>query len=189
MKKLCTMLSVIWLMGVGAVAFAEVNNSFHQKSFWRSATVEQVQSLINSGADVNHASAEGLTPLALAAMESSDAQVIETLLKAGADVNATDADWGWTPLFLAAMNNDNAQVIDTLVAYGANVDERCVGINSTPLIDAVVHNQNPEIILALLNAGADPNAHDDRGLSATDYAQQSNNQFNGTIIEKTLIGQ
>lgn len=187
MKKRITILSVVWLVIFSGHVFAKSSNPMHQKSFWRSATVAQVQALLDSGVDINHPSAEGLTPLALASMESSDVQVIETLLKAGADVNAIDADWGWTPLFLAAMNNDNPQVIDTLVAYGANVEERCVGINSTPLIDAVVHNQNPDIIMALLNAGADPNAHDDRGLSATDYVQQSNNQFKGTVVEKTLI--
>lgn len=186
MKRIYIAICTAMVLGMTQGAYAQSQNPFHQKTFWRTADVQTVQNMLRKGVDVNLADQNGLTPLAHASMENHNPKVIEALLQAGADVNAVDADWGWTPLFLAAMNNENPKVIDTLVAYGANVNERCVGINSTPLIDAIVHNHNPKIITALLKAGANVNAHDDRGLSAMDYLKTSENQFHNTDLEAVL---
>lgn len=177
-------------VGVSMMASAlagSAQETLWQKSFWRTATVADVQAVLKQGVDINKASPDGLSPLALASMETSDENVIALLADAGADVNAPDADWGWTPLFLASMNSNNPKVIDVLVAKGAYVEERCVGINSTPLIDAVVHNRNSDIVTALLKAGANPHARDDYGMSAIDYMKKDVSYHKGNNALTTLL--
>ncbi len=70
------------------------------------ATPEQVQDLINHGADVNATLVNGMTPLHAAARFSEDPSVIAALINAGADVNAKHED-GRTPFGHAFEWNSN----------------------------------------------------------------------------------
>ena len=86
---------------------------------WQSFTAADVQTMLNSGADVHAKADDGWTPLHSAAL-LANAKVISIFVKAGADVNAK-ADNGWTPLHSAAWN-EHAEVIPVLVKAGADVN-------------------------------------------------------------------
>lgn len=182
-----TAILVVGASMIGSALAGSAQESLWQKSFWRNATLGDVQNLIKQGVDLNQNSPDGLSPLALASMETTNENIIGLLVDYGADVNAADADWGWTPLFLASMNNTNPKVIDMLIKKGAYLEDRCVGINSTPLIDAVVHNNSSDIVMALLKAGADPYAYDDEGMSAIDYMKKSVSYHKGSDAYKYLL--
>jgi ankyrin repeat protein len=62
-----------------------------------------VETLIENGADLNHASSRGSTALKYAAM-SGHTGIIETLLEAGADPNPEEDYRGKTPLMYAREN-------------------------------------------------------------------------------------
>ncbi len=189
MKILKTLLNIglmVLVIGTSLISYAHAeSNPFWEKSFWRSATVTDVERALKDGYDVNQATSEGLTPIAHASMESNDPKVIQFLIDKGAEVNP-EIDWGWSPLFLASMNSDNPEVIDVLIKNGADIEERCVGINSTPLIDAVVHNRNPEIVMTLLEAGANPHAKDDKGWSSIDYVKMKGNYHKNDMVYKAI---
>ena len=63
----------------------------------KSASVKEVNRLLQAGADVNVIDNSGKTPLMLAAWFNSNLEVMQLLIKNGADVNAAD-EYGYTPL-------------------------------------------------------------------------------------------
>ena len=70
----------------------------------KAGNAAQVTSLLKSGADGNARSAEGTTPLMLAAA-SGNLGVVQALLAAGVDVKAVDA-LGWSALMKAIYNSE-----------------------------------------------------------------------------------
>src|SRR5436305_8122 len=76
-----------------------------------------VRSLIEHGANVNAASADGTTALAWA-VNRDDVESAELLIRARANVNAA-TDYGVTPLSLACTNR-NAVLVEALLKAGAN---------------------------------------------------------------------
>ena len=116
-------------------------------------TDEAVALLVDAGANVNAARADGIT--ALHVSWRSDA-IVQRLLERGAVVNAKTAS-GSTPLFVASSANGTAAVVARLLAKGADVnggDTRGV----TPLI-AAAGVGNSAVAKLLLAHGADPNAY------------------------------
>ena len=87
---------------------------------WKIVTAEDIQAVVDSGADVNAKTDASITPLHIAAY-AGYAEIIPVLIKAGADVNAKD-NIGGTPLHLAAYKG-KAKVIPILVKAGADVNE------------------------------------------------------------------
>jgi hypothetical protein len=80
-----------------------------------------VQSLLNSGADIQEKDLRGLTPLSRAVL-SNYKDVVAVLLKAGADVNARDG-LGLTPLHYAAMADyGETGIVQQLLAAGSKLD-------------------------------------------------------------------
>ena len=80
----------------------------------------EVRRLLQSGADVKAAQADGATALHWAAYHG-DASLASLLLDAGADVAAANRN-GSTPMWLAASRGD-AAVVKALLAKGADANE------------------------------------------------------------------
>ena len=80
-----------------------------------------VEALIKGGADVNAPDENGLSPLALAAMQGQTA-IARLLIDARAAVNQASSD-GTTPLMRAASAN-HSETVRLLIASGADVNAR-----------------------------------------------------------------
>lgn len=113
----------------------------------------QVDALLNAGANVNEADANGNTAL-MVAVRMGQASIARRLLEAGADADLANRD-GVTALHLAAMAN-NEEIARMLLEKRPQLDRREVN-GWTPLFIAV-HEGHHGVMHALLGAGADPNA-------------------------------
>ena len=140
----------------------------------------EVRRLLQGGADVNAAQADGATALHWAAYHG-DASLASLLLEAGADVASANRD-GSTPLWLAASNGD-APMIEALLEGGANANEP-LPLGRRPLMLAA-RAGSVDAVQALLEGGADPNAKEDaRGTSALmQAADQGHADVIGVLIE------
>ncbi|HSR70792.1 MAG TPA: ankyrin repeat domain-containing protein, partial [Kiloniellales bacterium] len=84
--------------------------------------VETVARLLEAGARIDHAEADGRPPIVLAALSGSP-EVVGLLLAAGADPDARERNTGNTPLMLAA-NNGHLDVVRLLLDRGVDVNAR-----------------------------------------------------------------
>ena len=82
--------------------------------WWKTATVDDVETLVKSGADVNAQDEDGWTPLHSAAGLNRIPSVIGALVRLGADVNAEDPE-GRTPLELAEQLDADPAIIEALM--------------------------------------------------------------------------
>jgi ankyrin repeat protein len=141
----------------------------------------EVRRLVQSGADVNAAQADGATALHWAAYHG-DASLAQALLEAGADVGATNRN-GSTPLWLAASQGD-APIVKALLEGGADANEPLV-LGRRPLMLAA-RSGSVDAVRVLLDKGADPNAHEDaRGTTALmQAADQGHADVIAVLIEK-----
>ena len=114
---------------------------------------DQALKLIEQGADVNAAQADGATPLHWAAYKL-DADLVERLLKRGAKA-ATQNRFGATPLGEAA-KAANLPILQRLLAAGAPVDA-ANGDGETALMLAA-RTGSKDVLGALIAAGANVNA-------------------------------
>jgi ankyrin repeat protein len=128
--------------------------------------------LLEKGAQVNAADAQGYTPLHWAVASRACARL---LLDRGADANAAAKD-GMTPLMAAAnANTPNATAIAALLLdKGANVNARFTGEGATgrtPLHFAVYAKSLPMVTL-LVAHNADVNAKAKDGATALSIAKR-----------------
>ena len=100
--------------------------------------VAEVESLVDSGADINAANASGQTPLHLAAA-NGDTGMVRVLLEDGAELDVPDSGEGLSALHVAAQCG-HEQVVDLLVRYGADLEARTLH-QQTPLHLAALHGQ------------------------------------------------
>jgi ankyrin repeat protein len=122
----------------------------------------EVRRLVQAGADVNAAQADGATPLHWAAYHG-DVSMALLLLEAGADVAAANRN-GSTPMWLAASQGD-AAVIEALLENGADANE-ALPLGRRPLMLAA-RSGSVAAVRVLLERGADLNAKEDaRGTTA-----------------------
>jgi len=122
----------------------------------------EVRRLVQSGADVKAAQADGATALHWAAY-NGDVSLALLLLEAGADVAAANRN-GSTPMWLAASQGD-APIIEALLENGADANEQ-LPLGRKPLMLAA-RSGHVDAVRALLDHGADPNAKEDaRGTTA-----------------------
>ena len=112
------------------------------ESWMARARMPEVTVLLNSGADLAEADAQGRTALHYAAT-NEDAGITDLLLRYGADPDAADFT-GSTPLHLAAAANRNQLVVETLVRFGADFAARDTS-GRTPLEVATISNANSSV--------------------------------------------
>jgi len=115
---------------------------------------DAVKSLLQSGADVNTALADGMTALHYAAIKN-DAEMARMLLVAGASVKSTTRLGGYTPLLLAARTG-NAAVMEPLISAGA--DANSATVNGTTALMLASATGKPDAVKLLLEKGANVNA-------------------------------
>ncbi|MGE3189550.1 MAG: ankyrin repeat domain-containing protein, partial [Vicinamibacterales bacterium] len=116
--------------------------------------VDQVQTLLREGGDVNQAGGDGTTALHWAAMRG-DRALADMLLYAGANVGATTRLGAYTPLHLASRAGATG-VVDALIGAGADVSARTT-TGATALMLASQAG-SAEVVTRLVAAGADVNA-------------------------------
>ena len=104
-----------------ALACGDSGNSFTllEEDFWLNASVADVRTELDRGADVNAKYISDLTPLHYAA-KGNKGPVIALLLDHGADIHAESVG-GFTPLHLAAINNEEPAVVALLLDRGADI--------------------------------------------------------------------
>jgi ankyrin repeat protein len=143
--------------------------------FWRAAMATNVAAmkiLLAGGADPKIASAEGVTPLMVAAGLGWGANASRTVpngwlpavqflvAEAGADVNAKDI-YNYTALHGAAYRGDN-DVVKYLVSKGAKLDIRSkqgqtvTDMANGPMVNAHLPIDHPDTIALLESLGAPP---------------------------------
>ena len=135
-----------------------------------------------SGASSEQATAEGNTPLHLAAGGhpdqfglAPDPAVVNSLLEGGADPNARNR-FGLPPLFYV-LNNPSVDVVEALLNAGA--DPNYADILGSTHLHYAMHGCNATsvgVVEALLNAGADPNVRNIAGLTPLDLADRCENK-------------
>jgi ankyrin repeat protein len=166
-------LALLWASAQAALAQTEVADAAMRRDG------AEVRRLVQSGADVNAAQADGATALHWAAYHG-DASMAQALLEAGALVSATNRN-GSTALWLASSQGD-AAVIKTLLAKGADANEP-LPLGRRPLMLAA-RSGSVEAVRELLDGGADPNAKETaRGTTAL---MQAADQGHADVI-KVLI--
>ena len=132
--------------------------------------IENVRSLVESGADVNYRTKRGLTPLHNAAQNGSQDSV-RFLVESGADVNYRTSD-GFTPLHFAAQK-DNLDIVRYLVESKADFNCR-TSDGFTPLHYAA-QKDNLDIVRLLVESRADVNYRTGDGFTPLHYAAQKEN--------------
>lgn len=118
--------------------------------------VEQVRSLLKSGAEVNAAQGDGMTALHWAA-ELGSVPMAEMLIAAGASLEALTRLGGYTPLHLAA-EAGRAPVAGKLLAAGANA--RAATTTGVTALHLAAEAGSTETITVLVKHGADVNARE-----------------------------
>src|SRR5213078_2816136 len=137
------------IFGVAAASVAAEKPSLADAAEQRDRTL--IRSLLDSGADVNAAQADGTTAL---------------LVKRRANVNAANR-YGVPPLSLACTNG-NADLVKLLLDAGADANASLQG-GETVLMTAA-RAGSLETVKALLARGANPNARERRGQTALMWA-------------------
>jgi uncharacterized protein len=131
----------------------------------RNADRDQVRALVQHGASVNAADADGTTALHWASYRD-DLEIADLLIRAGADVNAAN-DLGATPLWIASLNG-SATMVRRLLDAGANPDATLLS-GETPLMVGA-RSGSPACVEQLLAKGAHVNARATRGQTALMWA-------------------
>ena len=140
-------------------------DKFRQPALFYANDLGMVKILVESGAVVNVADHEKMTPLMHAVMGCDEERIIY-LVDHGADVTARNAI-GVTPLHMASCG-PRPRIIQSLVSGGANVNAQD-NDGLTPLMSTMGYPDNTELFI---EAGADVNITDKKGLTALDHAMK-----------------
>lgn len=158
--------------------------------FWKTASLEEVRSAIEHGADLKATDKTGVTALMFAAGYSHDPDIITLLIRHGADLKARDRIGG-SILMAAAGHNQQPDMVTRLIEHGADI-EATDHVGKTALMFAAGYNKNPEVMLRLIRHGADTNSKDKDGKSALDFAKYNRVSRGGNayrILSDAINGQ
>src|SRR5881628_1246314 len=166
-RHFCDFCAFLWLsfliFGLAASSVAAERPSLADAAEQRNRTL--IRTLLDAGADVNAAQADGTTALHWA-VYNDDAETAALLVKRGANVNTANR-YGVPPLSLACTNG-NADLVKLLLDAGADANASLQG-GETVLMTAA-RAGNLETVKALLARGAKPNARERRDQTALMWA-------------------
>jgi len=131
----------------------------------KDADKDALRALLQKGASVNAAEADGTTALHWASYRD-DVESADLLIRAGANVNAAN-DLGATPLWTASLNA-SAPMVKRLLDAGANPNIALLA-GETPLMVAS-RSGNPAVVEQLIAKGASVNTRGTRGQTALMWA-------------------
>ena len=123
----------------------------------KTGTVQDVETFVKNGLDINTKCYWGLTPLHQAVRYNTNTEVVTYLLNNGADVNAKD-DYGITPLHNAIDCRSSTTVIKLLIDKGADVNAKTGSIIDA-LKSLIVNASSEEffdnilLFIAIMNNG------------------------------------
>ena len=142
-----------------------------------SGDVEEVEILLDGGADPDRPKdSQGGTPLLLA-LNLGRFDVARLLIARGADVRAATSGKVTSLMELAdalpppALHAQQLDLAETLVKGGVAIDERRAGPGTTALMMASIHG-NKDLVQLLLRLGADPRLEDNKGQTALAFARK-----------------
>ncbi|MCY3732116.1 MAG: ankyrin repeat domain-containing protein [Rhodospirillaceae bacterium] len=153
------------LVGLLVLAGAEARAATPLVDAARSADGEALRALIDQGAGVDAAEADGTTALHWASYHD-DVASADALIRAGAPVDAAN-DLGATPLWSASLNA-GAAMVDRLLDAGADPNAALLS-GETPLMVAA-RAGSTEVVERLLAGGAESGARGARGQTALMWA-------------------
>jgi len=156
---------VATIVASGAVARAEVTSTAPLADAVEQRDAEAVVRLLDRGAEIDAAQADGMTALVWAAYHD-DHDIVKKLIDAGADVKATNR-YGVCALTVACING-NGKIVKLLLDSGADPNSNRDG-GETALMTAS-RTGKLDAVQALVDAGADVNAKERRGQTALMWA-------------------
>ncbi|MEA2091749.1 MAG: ankyrin repeat domain-containing protein [Campylobacterota bacterium] len=130
-----------------------------------------VKKYIKDGADINDENESGESVLASAIRYRCDMDLLMLLIESGADIY--DFDDEGVSIFDMSITYDNTEMVEYLIEQGIDVNATKRRSRFTPLMAAASYGR-AEIATILLNHGANKNASDDKGFTATDFARKMN---------------
>ena len=128
-----------------------------------------VKKYLKEGGDLGEENDGGESVLMQAIRKRCDDEIIDLLLEHGADLY--DFDNEGVSVFDFAVMYNNAKLVDLLLERGFDVNATHRRSRFTPLMGAVCYGR-AEMVQKILAAGADKNAVDNYGMSASDYARK-----------------
>ncbi|KAJ4246287.1 hypothetical protein NW762_013638 [Fusarium torreyae] len=139
-----------------------------------------VELLLQTGVRLDNKDWRGYTPLSYACW-SGDEATVKLILKHGFDIEHSDVN-GETPMSLA-VGEQHEDVMELLLDHGANTEVHNLGSGQTPLI-WVAERGHERAVEILLRKGADPEAKDNTGQTALEWAKANGHKD----IEGLLLG-
>jgi ankyrin repeat protein len=130
-----------------------------------------VKKYIRDGADINDANENGETVLATALRFRCHSDLLMLLVENGADIY--DFDDEGVSIFDMAITYNNIEFLNYIISKGIDVNSTKRKSRFTPLMAAASYGR-VEITKILLKNGANSDAVDDRGFTATDFARKMN---------------
>lgn len=141
--------------------------------------LNDVEKLVNEGAEVNFKNENGSTALMLAAY-NGHTSIVEYLIKKGANVNVLDVN-NRTALMYAS-SGPFVKTVTSLLNNGADVDLVDNVEKFSALMFAAAEGQT-EVVDVLLKHGADKNLKDIDGESSLDFANANGHSSTAELLK------
>lgn len=132
--------------------------------------LEKLESLINSGYDVNQYFGYGFTPLMIACLINKS-ESVKLLLELGADINAVDVNDCTSLMYVAKSNNAK---IAKLLLSNPNINLEQKDCRGCTAVQIAAKNKSLNVISLLIEAGADINSIDYEGESILSRSFKNN---------------